>query len=115
MEKAEKVRGKGNIKETPQKATFKPGKVRSSQVGPTVRAAEAREPSINASGMMGFLSRLKACLSKLRSGGLASAVDGAHEDDSSGLFFELRSLQIATNFFSELNQLGHGGFGPVYK
>ena len=31
------------------------------------------------------------------------------------LFFELRALQIATNFFSELNMLGHGGFGPVYK
>lgn len=31
------------------------------------------------------------------------------------LFFELHSLQLATNFFSELNQLGHGGFGPVYR
>ncbi|KAK1384066.1 Protein kinase domain-containing protein [Heracleum sosnowskyi] len=40
------------------------------------------------------------------------------DDDGGGLgslFFELRTLQIATNFFSELNMLGHGGFGPVYK
>ncbi|KAL8124127.1 G-type lectin S-receptor-like serine/threonine-protein kinase B120 [Apium graveolens] len=40
------------------------------------------------------------------------------EDDGGGLghlFFELRALQIATNFLSELNMLGHGGFGPVYK
>nr|GLL21992.1 Tyrosine-protein kinase [Ipomoea trifida] len=36
-------------------------------------------------------------------------------DDSPDLFFDLRSLQIATNFFSDLNRLGHGGFGPVYK
>ncbi|KAI6683411.1 hypothetical protein NL676_029324 [Syzygium grande] len=38
------------------------------------------------------------------------------EDESSpGLFFDLRTLQVATGFFSELNQLGHGGFGPVFK
>ena len=45
---------------------------------------------------------------------------GGNEDDDGGgdscdLFFELRTLQIATNFFSELNKLGQGGFGPVYK
>ena len=44
---------------------------------------------------------------------------GDADDDGGGdsceLFFELRTLQIATNFFSELNQLGQGGFGPVYK
>ncbi|KAJ8449639.1 hypothetical protein Cgig2_005661 [Carnegiea gigantea] len=42
----------------------------------------------------------------------ADVVDG---EETSDLFFELRTLQIATNFFSELNLLGHGGFGPVYK
>ena len=42
----------------------------------------------------------------------ADVVDG---EETSDLFFELRTLQIATNFFSELNVLGHGGFGPVYK
>ncbi|KAM5571188.1 cysteine-rich receptor-like protein kinase 10 [Rosa sericea] len=35
--------------------------------------------------------------------------------ESSDLFFELQALQIATGFFSEVNKLGHGGFGPVYK
>ncbi|CAN1267027.1 Cysteine-rich receptor-like protein kinase 43 [Linum perenne] len=34
---------------------------------------------------------------------------------TSELLFDLRTLQVATNFFSELNKLGHGGFGPVYK
>lgn len=43
------------------------------------------------------------------------AEEGSPEERPSDLFFDLRSLQIATNFFSELNQLGHGGFGPVYK
>lgn len=63
---------------------------------------------------MGFLSSLCSCLEKRRKSGSADV--GAEADDKEdGLFFELRSLQIATNFFSDLNQLGHGGFGPVYK
>ncbi|VFQ87171.1 unnamed protein product [Cuscuta campestris] len=44
---------------------------------------------------------------------------GGGEDDAGNdgpdLFFDLPTLQIATNFFSDLNQLGQGGFGPVYK
>ncbi|XP_058193724.1 cysteine-rich receptor-like protein kinase 29 [Rhododendron vialii] len=65
---------------------------------------------------MGFLARLCCCfVKKLRDGGSG----GGDEDDDGGqsseLFFELRTLQVATNFFSEVNQLGHGGFGPVYK
>ncbi|CAL1370065.1 unnamed protein product [Linum trigynum] len=31
------------------------------------------------------------------------------------LFIGLRTLQVATDFFSPSNKLGHGGFGPVYK
>lgn len=63
---------------------------------------------------MGFLSGFCACLdNRLRRRGAASG-DGEESYDSS-LFFELRTLQIATNFFSDLNRLGHGGFGPVYK
>uniref|UniRef100_A0A5B6ZNH4 Putative cysteine-rich receptor-like protein kinase 10 n=1 Tax=Davidia involucrata TaxID=16924 RepID=A0A5B6ZNH4_DAVIN len=66
---------------------------------------------------MGFLSGLCGCLEKRlrgrRSAGAEEADDGG--ESSWDLFFELRTLQIATNFFSELNQLGHGGFGPVYK
>ncbi|KAF5202401.1 Cysteine-rich receptor-like protein kinase [Thalictrum thalictroides] len=31
------------------------------------------------------------------------------------LFYDFRTLEIATNCFSELNRLGQGGFGPVYK
>ncbi|XP_059661661.1 cysteine-rich receptor-like protein kinase 44 [Cornus florida] len=68
---------------------------------------------------MGFFSSFSDCLSrKLR--GDKSAVSGGGEEpddaiESSGLFFQLLSLQIATNFFSDTNQLGHGGFGPVYK
>ncbi|XP_010540001.1 PREDICTED: cysteine-rich receptor-like protein kinase 10 [Tarenaya hassleriana] len=46
-------------------------------------------------------------------GGRSSEEDGG--DGGRGLFFDLRELQIATNDFSDQNQLGHGGFGPVYK
>lgn len=69
---------------------------------------------------MGLFSAIFACLEKAltpgRQGGPAGGVDKDDEGlDSWNLFFELRALQIATNFFSDLNKLGHGGFGPVYK
>ncbi|CAL5412057.1 unnamed protein product [Camellia sinensis] len=38
------------------------------------------------------------------------------EDDSRDMhYFDLTTLQIATNNFSDANKLGQGGFGPVYK
>lgn len=69
---------------------------------------------------MSFVSRLCPCFNKRSKDKAAS--DSHHHDeapndvaDTWDLFFDLHTLQIATNFFSELNQLGHGGFGPVYK
>nr|XP_043612696.1 cysteine-rich receptor-like protein kinase 10 [Erigeron canadensis] len=52
----------------------------------------------------------------MRCGGRAAAAD-EHESESESweLFFKLQTLQVATNFFSDSNKLGHGGFGPVYK
>ncbi|CAL1354699.1 unnamed protein product [Linum trigynum] len=35
--------------------------------------------------------------------------------ETSDLFLGLRTLEVATDFFSNSNKLGHGGFGPVYK
>lgn len=67
---------------------------------------------------MGFLSKILPCLRKVLGAGRTgskSAETADDEEETSSLFFELSSLQIATNFFSELNKLGHGGFGPVYK
>ncbi|KAF7834605.1 putative receptor-like protein kinase [Senna tora] len=61
------------------------------------------------------------CLDKRLKTNAASASSSdqrAQSQDSADtweIFFDLRTLQVATNFFSELNQLGHGGFGPVYK
>ncbi|KAJ6672625.1 RECEPTOR-LIKE SERINE/THREONINE-PROTEIN KINASE SD1-8 [Salix viminalis] len=66
---------------------------------------------------MGLFSNFCACLeTKLRIRG-HNAAEGALDEvfETNDLFFELRTLELATNFFSELNQLGHGGFGPVYK
>ena len=40
------------------------------------------------------------------------------EDDKKGIdvpFFDLASILVATDSFSEANKLGQGGFGPVYK
>lgn len=70
---------------------------------------------------MGFFSGICACIEKrLKRGTSGEAAAAADEDDggggtSSDLFFQLRTLQTATDFFSEINLLGHGGFGPVYK
>lgn len=40
-------------------------------------------------------------------------IDGLNAGESG--FMDLASIQAATNNFSELNKLGQGGFGPVYK
>ncbi|CAN6584899.1 unnamed protein product [Malus baccata var. baccata] len=59
-----------------------------------------------------------ACLDKLKAGGRSAAAGADDAEDgieSFDLFFDLHALQIATSFFSDLNKLGHGGFGPVYK
>ena len=67
---------------------------------------------------MGFFSKLFACIEKrLKAARSGSAGEDEADDgsDTHGLLFDLRALQIATNYFSELNRLGHGGFGPVYK
>ena len=40
------------------------------------------------------------------------------EEDEKGIdvpFFDLESILIATNNFSNENKLGEGGYGPVYK
>jgi hypothetical protein len=40
------------------------------------------------------------------------------EEDKKGIdvpFFDLDSILAATDYFSEANKLGRGGFGPVYK
>ncbi|XP_071691272.1 cysteine-rich receptor-like protein kinase 10 [Rutidosis leptorrhynchoides] len=68
---------------------------------------------------MKLLSRLRGCLRSCATGrptaAAAAAAAGADDNQSWDLFFELQTLQLATNFFSESNKLGHGGFGPVYK
>ncbi|OMP10022.1 hypothetical protein COLO4_04900 [Corchorus olitorius] len=67
---------------------------------------------------MGFFAKFCACIqnrlkaARTGSGGEDDSDDGL---ETHGLFFDLPALQIATNFFSDLNLLGHGGFGPVYK
>ncbi|KAI3411390.1 Protein kinase domain-containing protein, partial [Psidium guajava] len=69
---------------------------------------------------MAIFSGLYACLKRIkpagrRRGRAGGNAEGEAEDDHSSLFFDLQTLQVATSFFSELNLLGHGGFGPVYK
>ena len=40
------------------------------------------------------------------------------EEDEKGIdlpFYDLESIRVATNNFSNENKLGQGGYGPVYK
>jgi hypothetical protein len=40
------------------------------------------------------------------------------EEDEKGIdvpFFDLESIRVATDNFSDANNLGQGGYGPVYK
>ena len=40
------------------------------------------------------------------------------EEDEKGIdvpFYDLESIRVATNNFSDENKLGQGGYGPVYK
>ena len=61
-----------------------------------------------------MFSRLYDCVKKWKSrNDSAAAIND--EGEAFDLFFELRIIQIATNFFSDFNLLGRGGFGPVYK
>ncbi|XP_024957353.2 cysteine-rich receptor-like protein kinase 10 isoform X2 [Citrus sinensis] len=75
--------------------------------------------SVDEMNLKHFISNLFSCLKTSLRGGRAAG-EAAEDADGSGadswnLFFDLRTLQVATNFFSDLNQLGHGGFGPVYR
>lgn len=63
---------------------------------------------------MGFWSGCCDCLKRLRSGGDEDKDDGGG-GETSEFFYKLQTLEAATNCFSELNVLGTGGFGPVYK
>lgn len=65
---------------------------------------------------MGFFSNFCACIEKrLKRSTGETDDDNGGGGTSSDLFFQLQTLQTATNFFSESNLLGRGGFGPVYK
>lgn len=46
---------------------------------------------------------------------LISWIAGNEITSTDSLQFDLITLEIATNEFSNDNKLGHGGFGDVYK
>ncbi|KAB1212527.1 Cysteine-rich receptor-like protein kinase 10 [Morella rubra] len=62
------------------------------------------------------MTRFFSCACFEKRAGVGLLYDDADEADVSfDFFFDLRTLQNATSFFSELNHLGHGGSGAVYR
>lgn len=44
--------------------------------------------------------------------------EGLEEKDNEGIevpYFDFESILVATDYFSDANKLGRGGYGPVYK
>ncbi|KAK3199343.1 hypothetical protein Dsin_022758 [Dipteronia sinensis] len=41
--------------------------------------------------------------------------EGSEKDDTGLIIYDLKTIAIATDNFSDKNKLGEGGFGPVYK
>ncbi|CAI0400864.1 unnamed protein product, partial [Linum tenue] len=74
-------------------------------------------PFLNLEGSMPWIMGFICTICRYLDGKLNSrrAKADGEATETSDLFFALHTLQVATNFFSDLNQLGHGGFGPVYK
>jgi len=48
---------------------------------------------------------------------MGGSIHARDQDNSTGEmhYFDLSTMQAATNNFSDANKLGEGGFGPVYK
>ncbi|KAB1204084.1 hypothetical protein CJ030_MR8G000770 [Morella rubra] len=62
------------------------------------------------------MTRFFSCACFEKRAGVGLLYDDADEATCRcDFFFDLRTLQNATSFFSELNHLGHGGSGAVYR
>ncbi|CAN1269192.1 G-type lectin S-receptor-like serine/threonine-protein kinase CES101 [Linum perenne] len=69
--------------------------------------------------MLWIISRNKGKLIHSKESKLSNTSNGAskkQEDDQNELqMFHFETIVVATDYFSETNKLGEGGFGPVYK
>ncbi|KAB2610565.1 G-type lectin S-receptor-like serine/threonine-protein kinase [Pyrus ussuriensis x Pyrus communis] len=75
-----------------------------------VKRQESRE-SVQKNSVLHFYDSGRKVKSFIESG-------RSKDDDTEGFdvpFFDLESILVATNYFSNANKLGQGGFGPVYK
>ncbi|XP_074590679.1 cysteine-rich receptor-like protein kinase 10 [Curcuma longa] len=65
-----------------------------------------------------FCGRTKAGISRWKPPTQTQVFDNQDQDQiksAESLLFDLESIRIATDNFSDANKLGEGGFGPVYK
>nr|GLL20489.1 receptor-like serine/threonine-protein kinase SD1-7 [Ipomoea trifida] len=62
-----------------------------------------------------FASMPKQPQMNIQDNNLHSRQQPAGKEDDDLPFFNFKSIEMATNYFSTENKLGQGGFGPVYK
>ncbi|CAL9087108.1 unnamed protein product [Musa hybrid cultivar] len=84
---------------------------------PAVVDSNSSSSSARDAGKLQYIIKLRTCikLQTIHPYFPTNYFGGAKSRKANSLLFDLETLKVATNNFSDANKLGEGGFGPVYK